>query len=114
MDPKILTQSLRNPVMTLITKDQMIKLVENGKKRSMTPVIKLFGGSVTWLVCGIDGDGILEGYADLSQGYVEFGTLCHVEELPTFKTGIAYIERDRWFKHVEGTKYFNLPTLIGI
>lgn len=34
--------------------------------------------------------------------------------LPTLKTGIAYLERDRWFKHKDGTKYLEMESLTGI
>jgi hypothetical protein len=105
--------NVRNPIMMLITKPQYEKLLAGGQ-RNMEPVIKLFGGPITWLVTGIDEAGILWGYGDISQGYVEFGTLCHVSELPTLKCGIGFIERDYYFTHKPGTKYLGLESLSGI
>jgi hypothetical protein len=105
-------QSVKNPVMTLITKAEMVKLLKAGYE-GMTPIVKLFGGPITWLVTGIE-DGILYGYGDIGQQCVEWGGLISIEELPTLRTGIAYIERDRWFRHVEGTKYLDMESLVGI
>lgn len=106
-------KAVRNPIMCLITKAQMSHLLAAGQQGN-TPIIKLFMGCLTWLVTGIDEDGILWGYADIGQGQVEFGTLVHVSELPTLKVGIAYIERDYYFKHVPGTKYLEKESLVGI
>lgn len=98
--------------MVLITGNQYEELVKAGYQ-NMTPIVKLFGGPLTWLVTGIE-DGILYGYGDIGQGCVEWGGLCHESELPTLRTGIAYLERDRSWKHKEGTQYLSLDTLIGI
>jgi hypothetical protein len=105
--------NIRNPIMVLITKKQYEQLLAGGQ-RNMTPIIKLFGGPITWLVTGIDEDGILWGYGDISQGCVEFGTLCHVSELPTLKCGIGFIERDYYFTHKDGAKYLEMESLTGI
>lgn len=105
--------NIRNPIMVLITKQQYEKLLASGDQ-NMEPVIKLFGGPITWLVTGIDATGILWGYGDISQGYVEFGTLCHVRDLPTLKCGIGFMERDRYFTHKPGTKYLKMESLTGI
>ncbi len=99
--------------MVLITKQQYEKLLAGGQ-RNMEPVIKLFGGPITWLVTGIDEAGILWGYGDIGQGCVEFGTLIHVSELPTLKCGIGFLERDRYFTHKPGTKYLDMESLAGI
>lgn len=98
--------------MTLITKEQYTQLVKAGSN-NMKPIIKLFGGPLTWLVTGIE-DGILYGYADLGQQCVEWGSLVHESELPTLKTGFMYLERDRYFKHQEGKNYLELDSLVGI
>ncbi len=105
-------ESVKNPVMVLIGKPDMRKLLKSGSK-GMTPIIKLFGGPLTWLVTGIE-DGLLYGYADIGQQCVEWGSLIHISELPTLKTGIAYIERDRWFKPQPLVKYLELDSLSGI
>lgn len=105
-------ESIKNPVMTLITKAEMTKLVKAGYA-GMTPIVKLFMGPITWLLTGYE-DGYFYGYGDISQGCVEWGGLTNEEELPTLKVGIAYIERDRHFSHVDGTKYLDLKTLTGI
>lgn len=105
-------KQIRNRVMVLITGSQYEELVKAGYQ-NMKPIVKLFGGPLTWLVTGIE-DGILYGYADLSMGCVEWGGLCNESELPTLKTGIAYLERDRHWKHTEGTKYLLLDSLIGV
>ena len=104
--------SLKNPIMTLITKAQMKKLTTVGYENTK-PIIKLFMGPVTWLVTCID-EKIAYGYADIGFGCVEFGSLCHVEELSTFKVGPAYLERDRYFTPEKGVNYLELESLTGI
>ncbi len=98
-------KQIRNRVMVLITGSQYEELVKHGS--SMVPVVKLFGGPLTWLVTGIE-DGVLYGYADLGMGCVEWGGLCNESELPTLKTGIAYLERDRHWKRKSGLTIFRL------
>ena len=109
-------KSIKNVVMTLITKDQYNQLVKAGHDNSK-PIIKLFVGPLTWLVTGIE-DNILYGYADLSQGCVEWGSLVHEDELPTIKAGPFYLERDRYFKPKvtdEPMKFYcGLDNLVGI
>lgn len=105
-------KQIRNRVMVLITGPQYEQLVKNGSD-SMVPVVKLFGGPLTWLVTGIEG-GVLYGYADLSMGQVEWGSLCHESELPGLRTGIAYLERDRFWEHKDGAKYLELDNLMGV
>ena len=83
-----LPEKVKNPIMMLITKAEMKKLTE-APYENMTPIIKLFGGPLTWLVTHIDEEGVLYGYADLNQGCVEFGGLCRIEQLPTMKCGIG-------------------------
>ena len=99
--------------MMLITGPQYEALVKAGYSGE-TPIIKLFMGSLTWLVTGIDEDGVLYGWADLSMGCVEWGGLCHESELPTLKVGFAYLERDRGWAHKDGMKYGSLDSLIGV
>ncbi len=110
---EIFIHPVRNPIMCLITKAQMRELRTAGHQ-NMTPIIKLFGGPLTWLVTEIDSDGVLWGYADIGQQCVEFGTLCHVSELPNLKCGIGYIERDYHFKPEAGAKYLEMTSLAGI
>jgi len=105
-------KQIKNPVMVLIPTNDYEKLTTIGNE-NMTPIIKLFMANLTWLVTSID-DGILYGYADLGMDCVEWGSLCHEDELPTFKAGPFYIERDRHFQHKEGTKYLDLKSLTGI
>lgn len=103
--------SIKNRVMTLITKAEMAKLVKAGYN-GRTPIVKLFGGPITWLVTGVE-DGYFYGYGDCGQGCVEWGSLTNVEELPTLKVGFAYIERDRWFTPKTGVNYLELENLRG-
>jgi hypothetical protein len=105
-------KNIKNPIMVLIPTAELAALEKAGYAGA-TPLVKLFMGPLTWLVTGIE-DGILYGYADLSMGCVEWGSLCLVSELSTLKVGIAYIERDRHWKHVEGTKYLEMESLMGI
>lgn len=110
---------IKNRVMVLLRTGDYDKLVEQGKRASETgestpPVVKLFMENVTWLVTEIDDQGILSGWADLGLGLVEWGSLCHVDELPTLRGRIAWMERDRHWKHKEGTDYGSRHTLIGI
>jgi len=105
-------ESIKNPVNVLITKNQMQQLIDAGYE-GMTPIVKLFAGPVTWLLTGYE-DGYFYGYGDLSQGCVEWGGLTNIEELPTFKVGPFWLERDTWFKHTEGTNYLNMDSLAGI
>lgn len=122
-----LPDSVRNPVMVLITKAQMTNLRNNNAKvvagESVRPVVKLFAGRLTWLVTDIDDDGILSGYADMGYGEVEFGSLCHVAELPGLRGGLragfrvlgaCYLERDRFFTDKPDVNYFDLDTLVGV
>jgi len=106
-------ESIKNPVNVLITENQMQQLIDAGYD-GMTPIVKLFVGPVTYLLTGIDEDGIAYGFADLSMGCVEHGGICEVSELATLKIGPFWLERDRWFKHTEGTNYLNMDSLAGI
>jgi len=97
--------------MTLIPSPVYSALATAGE--SMVPLLKLFGGPLTWLVTSIE-DGILYGYADLGMGCVEWGGLIHESELPTLKTGFAYLERDLHWTHKDGAKYLDMESLCGI
>jgi len=104
--------SVKNPVMTLITKAEMSKL-RKASYNGTRPIIKLFGGNLTWLVTGYAG-GYLYGYADLGMGCVEWGALTTIEELPTLKIGnLFYIERDRWFKDDKSINWLEKDSLVG-
>jgi hypothetical protein len=104
--------------MVLITKAQMTNLRNNYVKlsncQSVRPVVKLFAGRLTWLVTDIDDNGTLSGYADLGMGCVEFGSLCHVDELPGLRAGACYLERDRSFHDDPTVDYFGLESLVGV
>lgn len=113
-------KAIKNHVMTLITKAQYTKLRNAAIKAAkhdgvnMLPIVKLYMEHLTWLVTEIDGNGMLYGYGDLSQGCVEWGSLCHESQLPTLRGRIAYLERDRWFKPDPKVNYLELKTLAGI
>jgi len=106
-------KQIRNPIMVLVKASDYEKLTEAGDQ-NMVPIIKLFVENLTWLVTGITPDGRLWGYADLGFGDVEWGSLCFEDELPTMKGRIAYLERDRYFKHKDGAKYLEMESLVGI
>lgn len=99
--------------MVLISKSQFQKLLEGGDQ-NMRPIVKLFGGSLTWLLTGITEDGRVWGYADLGMECVEFGSLCFVSDLPKMKCGPFYLERDRYFNDDAAVNYLNLTSLSGI
>lgn len=108
-------RSVKNPVMTLITKEQMAKLLIAGYDNEI-PILKLFMGPVTWLVTCID-DGILYGYGDVGMGCVEWGGLTSIEELPSIRYRFGYMERDRFFKPDKSKNfsfYTSKESLIGI
>ena len=104
---------IKNVWMTLITEKQYDALVKAGYGGEI-PIVKLFVGPLTWLVTGIDDDGILYGWADISQGCVEWGGLVSVDELPFIRQGPFMLERDLHFKHKDGAKYGSMDTLTGI
>jgi hypothetical protein len=110
-------KAIKNPVMTLITKAQMARLVKAGEKYFKSgnigrPIVKLFGGPLTWLVTHIEVDPsehnqhIAYGYADLGMGQVEFGSLFELSELSSIRTGISLLERDAWWKDDKTVNYF--------
>lgn len=105
------TTSVKNPVMTLITKSQMKKL-KSVPYTNMKPIIKLFGGPITWLLTHIADNGVVFGYGDIGQGIVEWGSLCHVSELPTLRAGIGFLERDRYWEHKDGVNYLDMHSLV--
>ena len=78
---------------------------ETGEPPLPRPIIKLFMGNLTWLVTHIESSGVLIGYADLGFGCVEFGGLAHIDELASIKVGIAFLERDRYWKDEKETNY---------
>ena len=110
MNPILLP--VKNPFGTLLTVSDQKKLIKAGYKNTK-PIVKLFVGPLTWLVTGMEND-ILYGYADLSMGCVEFGSLIHINELNTIKQGPFYLEKDRWFNHKDGAKYLEMSSLCGI
>lgn len=105
-------KNIKNPIMVLIPTAELAALEKAGYSGEK-PLVKLFMGSLTWLVTGIE-DGILYGWADLGMGCVEWGGLCAVEELPTLKVGFAYLERDRHWSHKDGAKYGEMESLCGV
>jgi hypothetical protein len=104
--------AVKNPVMTLITKEQRKALIKAGYN-NMRPIVKIFGGAFTWLITGEE-DGILYGYADLSMDCIEWGGLFSVEELATMKYSCFYFERDLHFEDDPKVEYLKLDTLSGI
>jgi len=118
-------KAIKNRVMTLITKAEMTKLVKAGEKYMNSdsigrPIVKIFGGSLTWLITHIEIDTsehaqhLLCGYADLGFGCVEYGSLIELSELPSMKIKFFYPERDRWFKDDKTVNYLERETLSGI
>jgi Protein of unknown function (DUF2958) len=103
---------IKNPVNVLITETEMELLTKAGYN-GMKPIVKLFSGPVTWLLTGYE-DGYFYGFGDLSMGCVEWGGLTNIEELPTLKVGMFWMERDKHFSHKEGTNYLELDSLSGI
>jgi hypothetical protein len=99
--------------MVIITGPQYEALKKAGAD-NMKPIVKLFMENVTWLVTGIDETGTLWGFGDLGLDCVEFGTLCHEDELPTLRGRFAYMERDLYWTPKEGANYFEMSTLCGI
>ncbi len=104
--------AIKNPVMTLITKADMAKLIKAGYD-NRKPIIKLFVANITWLVTGME-DGYFYGYGDIGQGCVEWGSLTNVEELPTIKAGPFWLERDRYYTPKDGINYTELESLMGM
>ena len=98
--------------MVLIGKNDYQKLVTVGHD-NMKPIVKLFVANLTWLVTCIE-DGLLYGYADLGMDCVEWGSLCHESELPTFKAGPFYLERDRHWTPKPDAKYLEMNSLCGV
>ena len=109
----MIVESIKNPVMTLITKAERTKLLKAGYN-GRDPIVKLFMGPITWLLTGEE-DGYLYGFGDIGQGCVEWGSLTNIEELPTIRHRMGfYMERDRWFSPKAGVNYTSLETLTGI
>lgn len=91
----------------LITKAEMVKLLDNGRKSQSDgsfdpkPVIKLFNptGAGTWLITEIDPENpeIAFGLADLGAGTPELGSIS-LTEIKSFRGRFGLgIERDRHF-----------------
>ena len=93
-------ESIKGRWMTLVTVSQRRKLLASGMT-GMTPILKLFGGSVTLLLTG-ERDGLLYGFVDLGMGCVEWGAIMPVDELPRFTVQLGLpLERDLFFKPKE-------------
>lgn len=88
-------RSIKNKVMTLITKSQMRELAKAGYNNEV-PILKFFLGPITWYATCVE-DEILYGYGDMGMGIVEWGSLTALEELPNIKSSFIYMERDKWF-----------------
>ena len=96
--------------MKLLTKALTAKLLANGMaqtavkgtkaERDFVPVVKFFGGAMTWLITEMDEDGdTLFGLCDIGQGCAELGSVS-LRELMSLKfppLGLG-VERDLWFK----------------
>lgn len=103
---------IKNTVNVLIGKADYCRLLDAGYEGTI-PIVKVFVASVTYLFTGIKNE-ILYGYVDLSMDCVEWGSICSVDELATMKVGPFWLERDKWFEHIDGTNYLDLRTLAGI
>ena len=90
--------------MKLLTQAQRDRLRANSVRQDedpergldFEPVVKLFGGSATWLLTEMDEHGICFGLCDLGQGFPELGSVS-IDELEAYR-GFPMIERDRYFK----------------
>ena len=106
------TAAIRNPVMTLITTKQRVKLLESGQE-GMTPIVKIFGGSVTWLLTG-ESNGYFFGYVDLGMGCVEWGTVISVKEISTLRVQMGiYPERDLHYTP-KNANFLDMESLVGV
>jgi len=104
--------AIKNPVMTLITIEQRKKLIAAGQD-GMTPIVKIFGGSVTWLLTG-EASGYFFGYADLGMGCVEWGTLISVKGISTLRVQMGiYLERDLHYTP-ENANFLEMESLAGV
>ena len=87
--------------MKLLTNEQESRLRQNHALQDperaidFKPVVKLFGGSATWLLAELDDDNILFGLCDLGFGFPELGYVS-LNELESYQ-GFPLIERDRHF-----------------
>ncbi len=90
--------------MKLLTKELEQQLRENHKRQledpehsiDFEPVVKIFGGSATWLLTELDEDSMCFGLCDLGLGFPELGSVS-LDELESYQ-GFPRIERDRYFK----------------
>ena len=101
--------------MKIFTKE-IEEALKKSKYSDMRPIFKLFcpWGAGTWLVTSEE-DGILNGYADLGFGCVEYGGLFSREEMLDIKGPFGLkIERDLHFKDDPSVNYLELDTLAGI
>ena len=104
--------AVKNPVMTLITVDQRKQLIKAGQDGTI-PIVKIFGGSLTWLLTG-EANGYLFGFADLGMGCVEWGTLTTIKEISTLRVQMGiYLERDLHFT-AKNADFFSMESLAGI
>lgn len=116
-----LPESIKNPLMTLITKSQMKKLRANFSKsktggKTGRPLIKITGYQLTWLVAEIDPIGNVYAFSNISEGAdtdekVEYCVVCNLDELPHLMTEDGYLERDPTFKDNPNVNYFDLDSL---
>lgn len=95
--------------MTLLLKEQRLKLRENSQRQAAAiedeaaaaydpfPVVKLFTpfANATWLLTELDADNIAFALCDLGLGFPELGYVS-LDELAAGK-GLFKVERDRFF-----------------
>lgn len=103
--------------MKLFTKDILNRLKKAGYDNNR-PICKLFTpwGNATWLLTGMDEDGILYGWACLGYGTVEHGSIATLEEMEAIRGPFQMkIERDlHWTPPTEEVEYWKLDSLVGI
>lgn len=91
--------------MKLLTNPIREKLIKNFNHAQETGedgevVLKLFGGSMTWLITELDPEtNIMMGLCDIGQGYCEYGSVSLTElENTTFPPFGLKVERDMYFE----------------
>ena len=102
--------------MKLLTADLKKKLTKAGYD-NMKPICKLFmpWGRATWLITGMDRNGVLYGFADLGMGCVEWGGIESLEGLEAIRGPFGMkIERDLyWTPSEQEVEYCRMESLAG-
>ena len=101
--------------MKLLTAELKKKLIKAGYDNTK-PICKLFTpwGKATWLITGMDEDGILYGYADLGMGCVEWGGIDSLDAFERLRGPFGLkIERDLYWTPKDEVNYCEKESLIG-